>query len=134
MPKREQIALLRHRDLGNRRASYSNLEYDLASGERGKRDVHTSRLLALLTGTEAAIVERFVGTQILQASFWPHVIASGQAACNPDYAAAKKETSGLPALNGRDSWEGPWGPDKLLRRKYHGGFKDSIPEHRAVRT
>jgi L-seryl-tRNA(Ser) seleniumtransferase len=35
---------------------YSNLEYDLARGERGKRDVHTARLLQLLTGAEAAIV------------------------------------------------------------------------------
>jgi L-seryl-tRNA(Ser) seleniumtransferase len=35
---------------------YSNLEYDVASGERGKRDVHTGRLLAQLVGAEAAIV------------------------------------------------------------------------------
>jgi len=35
---------------------YSNLEYDIERGERGKRDVHTARLLADLTGTEAAIV------------------------------------------------------------------------------
>jgi len=35
---------------------YSNLEYDIATGERGKRDVHTARLLADLTGAEAAIV------------------------------------------------------------------------------
>jgi L-seryl-tRNA(Ser) seleniumtransferase len=35
---------------------YSNLEYDVASGERGKRDVHTARLLAQLVGAEAAIV------------------------------------------------------------------------------
>jgi L-seryl-tRNA(Ser) seleniumtransferase len=35
---------------------YNNLEYDLARGERGKRDVHTSRLFAELCGTEAAIV------------------------------------------------------------------------------
>jgi L-seryl-tRNA(Ser) seleniumtransferase len=35
---------------------YSNLEYDLASGTRGKRDVHTARLLARLLGAEAAIV------------------------------------------------------------------------------
>lgn len=35
---------------------YSNLEYDIPSGERGKRDVHTSRLLAELTGAESAIV------------------------------------------------------------------------------
>ncbi len=35
---------------------YSNLEYDLAAGARGKRDAHTSRLLQRLTGAEAAIV------------------------------------------------------------------------------
>jgi L-seryl-tRNA(Ser) seleniumtransferase len=35
---------------------YSNLEYDVAAGERGKRDVHTSRLIERLTGAEAAIV------------------------------------------------------------------------------
>ena len=35
---------------------YSNLEYDVNLGERGKRDVHTVRLLAQLVGAEAAIV------------------------------------------------------------------------------
>jgi L-seryl-tRNA(Ser) seleniumtransferase len=35
---------------------YSNLEYDLEAGARGKRDVHTSELLTRLTGAEAAIV------------------------------------------------------------------------------
>lgn len=35
---------------------YSNLEYDLENGERGKRDVHTARLLQRLTGAESAIV------------------------------------------------------------------------------
>jgi L-seryl-tRNA(Ser) seleniumtransferase len=35
---------------------YSNLEYDLAAGVRGKRDVHTAQLLERLTGAEAAIV------------------------------------------------------------------------------
>ncbi len=35
---------------------YSNLEYDIPRGERGKRDVHTSRLLADLVGAESAIV------------------------------------------------------------------------------
>src|SRR5580692_11170930 len=35
---------------------YSNLEYDLAAGARGKRDVHTSRLIERLSGAEAAIV------------------------------------------------------------------------------
>lgn len=35
---------------------YSNLEYDLAAGARGKRDVHLSRLLQRLTGAEGAIV------------------------------------------------------------------------------
>jgi L-seryl-tRNA(Ser) seleniumtransferase len=35
---------------------YTNLEYDVAAGERGKRDVHLSRLLTRLTGAEAAMV------------------------------------------------------------------------------
>ncbi|MGH9775722.1 MAG: L-seryl-tRNA(Sec) selenium transferase [Candidatus Acidiferrales bacterium] len=35
---------------------YSNLEYNLASGERGQRDVHTAAKLAKLSGAEAAIV------------------------------------------------------------------------------
>ncbi len=35
---------------------YSNLEYDLSSGHRGKRDVHTARLLAEIAGAESAIV------------------------------------------------------------------------------
>jgi len=35
---------------------YSNLEYDVETGDRGKRDVHTARLLAQLVGAEAAIV------------------------------------------------------------------------------
>lgn len=37
-------------------ATYSNLEYDISRGERGKRDVHTGRLLADLVGAESAIV------------------------------------------------------------------------------
>jgi L-seryl-tRNA(Ser) seleniumtransferase len=35
---------------------YSNLEYDLAAGARGKRDAHTSHLIERLTGAESAIV------------------------------------------------------------------------------
>jgi len=35
---------------------YSNLEYDVAAGARGKRDVHLARLITRLTGAEAAIV------------------------------------------------------------------------------
>ncbi len=37
-------------------ATYSNLEYDLEAGARGKRDVHVAELLQRLTGAEAAIV------------------------------------------------------------------------------
>jgi L-seryl-tRNA(Ser) seleniumtransferase len=36
--------------------AYSNLEYDLEAGQRGKRDVHTARLLARLAGAESAII------------------------------------------------------------------------------
>jgi L-seryl-tRNA(Ser) seleniumtransferase len=35
---------------------YSNLEYDIEAGARGKRDVHTSQLIERLTGAESAIV------------------------------------------------------------------------------
>ena len=35
---------------------YSNLEYDLAQGRRGKRDVHAAGLLCALTGAEAAAI------------------------------------------------------------------------------
>jgi L-seryl-tRNA(Ser) seleniumtransferase len=37
-------------------AGYSNLEYDVEAGGRGRRDAHASRLLTRLTGAEAAIV------------------------------------------------------------------------------
>jgi L-seryl-tRNA(Ser) seleniumtransferase len=37
-------------------ARYSNVEYDIEQGVRGNRDEHTGRLLAELTGAEAAIV------------------------------------------------------------------------------
>jgi len=36
--------------------NYSNLEYDLAQGERGKRDDHTNRLLAALVRSDSALV------------------------------------------------------------------------------
>jgi len=35
---------------------YSNLEYDLEAGERGKRDAHTDRLLCQLLGAEKALL------------------------------------------------------------------------------
>ena len=36
--------------------SYSNLEYEMEAGARGKRDMHVAQLLERLTGAEAAIV------------------------------------------------------------------------------
>ena len=35
---------------------YSNLEYDLTEGGRGRRDVHAERLISRLTGAESAVV------------------------------------------------------------------------------
>lgn len=37
-------------------AGYGNLEYDLETGKRGKRDVHTGRLLEALLGAHAVVV------------------------------------------------------------------------------
>ncbi len=37
-------------------SGYSTLEYDLAKGSRGKRDIHASALLTRLTGCESALV------------------------------------------------------------------------------
>ena len=41
---------------GRLAAGYTNLEYDLEGGGRGRRDVHAERLLCQLTGAEAAVV------------------------------------------------------------------------------
>jgi L-seryl-tRNA(Ser) seleniumtransferase len=37
-------------------AGYTNLEYDLERGGRGRRDVHAAKLIGRLTGAEAAVV------------------------------------------------------------------------------
>ena len=42
--------------LGRIAAGYSNLEYDLDAGTRGRRQVHGERLLCQLSGAEAALV------------------------------------------------------------------------------
>jgi len=44
---------------------YSNLEYDIEAGARGKRDLHTSESLARLTGAEDAIVVNNCAAAIL---------------------------------------------------------------------
>src|SRR5438105_6354925 len=44
---------------------YSNLEYDVETGARGKRDVHTAELLRRLTGAEDAIVVNNCAAAIL---------------------------------------------------------------------
>src|SRR4051812_38090344 len=48
-----EAALERVREVGG---SYSNLEYDLAAGARGSRQVHAADVLRRLTGAEGALV------------------------------------------------------------------------------
>src|SRR5262249_22996202 len=48
-----EAALARVRDVAG---GYTNLEYDVAAGTRGRRDTHAERLVARLTGAEAAVV------------------------------------------------------------------------------
>src|SRR6266480_4422050 len=44
------------RALGEASSGYSNLEYDLATGERGRRGAYVENALALLCGAETAAV------------------------------------------------------------------------------
>ncbi len=53
---RAPLALAASEAIAETAVRYSNLEYDFDRGERGRRDVHTVRLLSVLTGAEAAIV------------------------------------------------------------------------------
>jgi L-seryl-tRNA(Ser) seleniumtransferase len=54
---------------------YSNLEFNLASGKRGKRSIHASHLLSLLTGTEDGfVVNNNAGAVLLTLS----ALASGK--------------------------------------------------------
>ncbi len=54
---------------------YSNLEYDVTEGKRGRRDVHVSEALAELAGAEAAIV---VNNNAAAVFLVLHALASGE--------------------------------------------------------
>jgi len=54
---------------------YSNLEYDVAQGKRGRRDMHTGEALAQLAGAEAAIV---VNNNAAAVFLVLHALANGQ--------------------------------------------------------
>jgi len=53
---RAPLAIEAVRHMAEIAGHYSNLEYDLEKGERGKRDVHTDHLLAQLLGAERSLV------------------------------------------------------------------------------
>ncbi len=53
---RAPLADVAARRVGELATGYSNLEYDLQEGRRGRRDVHAERLICRLTGAAAAVV------------------------------------------------------------------------------
>jgi L-seryl-tRNA(Ser) seleniumtransferase len=53
---RAPLAATAARRVAELATGYVNLEYDLARGRRGRRDVHAERLLCLATGADAAVV------------------------------------------------------------------------------
>jgi len=53
---RSPLGKARAEVLAERLSGYSNLEYDILPGKRGKRGRHVSRLFAMLAGSEAACV------------------------------------------------------------------------------
>jgi L-seryl-tRNA(Ser) seleniumtransferase len=62
---RAPLALAAIEELRDTATQYSNLEYDLFAGARGKRDVHLSRLIERMTGAEAAIVANNCAAAVL---------------------------------------------------------------------
>jgi len=52
---RAPLAAVAAQRVANLAAGYTNLEYDLRHGRRGRRDVHAERLICRLTGSAAAV-------------------------------------------------------------------------------
>ncbi len=61
---------------------YSNLEYDLETGRRGKRDDHTSPLLERLLERAAVIVNNNAAAVYLSSMSWPTAVRLSSRAVN----------------------------------------------------
>ena len=71
------VAIERIRALAD---GYTNLEYDVATGSRGARDVHAERLLCRLTGAEPAVSSTTARRRRCWCSRrWPEDVKSGLA-------------------------------------------------------
>ena len=80
--------------------NYSNLEFDLSSGERGKRDVHVDRLLRKILGPDRLSTARLAGTGLGSSAASPLAVAGQDNRDEPaDHVLRREDTSTIVVNN-----------------------------------